>query len=722
MKARTHRLILPGVSAGVMLCSCAKMTDSTLPQEPPASHDGDAGLLAWLNEGARRGAVQDVHHGVTVADPYRLLEEESPTTRAWLAGQTARTESRLQPVLTADQRQRIDQLMSIGVISDVSQGGQSLFYLRRRADQDQAALMTTALSGEVQPRLLVDPTTLGQRVSIDWFFPSPDGTIVAVGLSRNGDERSTLHLLELPEGRFREGERIAHCKWTTLSWLRDGSGFYYSRYPREGEDNFDAQQQDTYYPRVFFHRLGTDPAQDELVYASPEPHDFPSPSVSDDDRYVVINVMRGWSRSDVYLIDRQEPGRLRAVSEGREALSHGLVRHGRLYVLTNEDHPRYHLLAVAPEQAEDRAAWREIIAESEATIESVGATSEQLVIYEQRNYSAQLRLTSFDGEARGQLTLPTNGSIESWTMQPNSEGVAYVFSSFFYPPTLFAGPAVAGALPQVDQIETDVDVDRYVVTQQEVTSADGTAINVFLVHRRGLQQDGSNGVLLYGYGGFNISLLPSFSRRALYWLEQGGIYAVANLRGGGELGEEWHQAGQLENKHRVFEDFEAAVRWLGTTWSRPDKIAIVGGSNGGLLVGATLTRCPETFGAAVAYVGLYDMLRYHLFPPAELWISEYGSAEDPDQFQYLRDYSPYHNIRQGVTYPPSLIETADHDSRVFWGHSAKFAARLQQASLDASDILFYLDQAVGHGAGTGRRDLVEQTQRLYAFLTQALAP
>jgi prolyl oligopeptidase len=302
-----------------------------------------------------------------------------------------------------------------------------------------------------------------------------------------------------------------------------------------------------------------------------------------------------------------------------------------------------------------------------------------------------------------------------------SNRVAFVFSSFFYPPTLFVADAASLGVEQVEQVRTDLDASAYVVTQATVNSADGTPVNVFLVHRRGAPLDGTNRVLLYGYGGFNISILPSFTRRPLYWLEQGGVYAVANLRGGGELGEAWHRAGQLENKHHVFEDFEAAIRWLSESgWSSPERIAILGGSNGGLLVGAMLTRCPDAFGAAVGYVGLYDMLRYHRFPPAELWVSEYGSAEDPEQFEFLRDYSPYHAIRSGMRYPAALIETADHDSRVFWGHSTKFAARLQEASTSPASVLFFMDRSVGHGAGTGLSDTVDQMVRMYAFLTWRL--
>lgn len=676
-----------------------------------------AGFLEWLNRGARAGAVTETIHGVEVEDPYRMLEESTPTTRAWIAGQTARTESLLEPFGTDERRARIDELMSIGVLGRPHVAGDRVFFQRREADQEQPVLMVRV--GDGAPRVLIDPTTLGERVAIDWFYPSPSGRLVAVGLSRNGDERSVLHTIDVDSGEeTREEERIPHCKWSTVSWLNDESGFYYTRYPREGEPNYDADEPDSYYPRVFFHQLGEDPASDELIYGCEDPQDFPSPSVSDDDRWLVINVMQGWSSSDVLLVDRQAEGSEPVeVSLGCDCLIDGAVRHGRLYLHTNEGHPRYRLMAVDPESAADREQWREIIPESEAILEGWGATEDRLVLYEMRDFAAHLRFASLDGEAQGELELPTEGSFAGLSVSRRSSQLAFVFSSFFYPPTLFTADATTREVRQLEQVETDLDIDAYEVTRASVESEDGTAINVFLVHRRGAERDGSNRVLLYGYGGFNVSILPAFSRRSLYWIEQGGVYAVANLRGGGELGEEWHQAGQLENKHHVFEDFEAVVRWLSTSnWSSPEHIAILGGSNGGLLVGATLNRCPEAFAAAVGYVGLYDMVRYHRFPPAELWTSEYGSAEDSEQFTYLHEYSPYHNVREGVAYPAALIETADHDSRVFWGHSAKFAARLQEASTRPQDVLFYMDRAVGHGAGTGRSDTVDQTLRMYSFL------
>jgi len=692
------------------------------PESPTADVAEDRALLARLNEGARAGAVTEEIHGRTVADPYRSLEEDSPETREWVDAQTDRTERLLAPHLDGAMRERIASLMSIGLLGKPEVAGDRTFYLRREADQEQLVLLVRD-GAEEEARVLVDPTREGERVAIDWFFPSPAGRYVAVGLSEQGDERSVLRVVDSASGEVLEGERIENCKWATVSWLPDEGAFYYTRYPREGEEGWDEDRPDTYFPRVFFHRLGTEPASDTLVYGAEEPDDFPWPSVSDDGRWLVVNVMRGWSRSDVYLLDREASGaELSTVQEGCDCLVSGSVRRGRLWLMSNEGHPRYRILSAAPEQAGDRETWQEVVPQSEATIDGFEVAGERPVVHELHGFASRLRVTTLEGEALGELPLPTNGSVAGIGASPASTRVSFIFSSFFFPPTLFAADVAAPGEPRVvEQIPAAIDVDGYVVRQETVPSEDGTGINVFLVHRRDAAGDGRNRVLLYGYGGFNISVLPSFSRRGLYWLERGGTYAVANLRGGGELGEEWHRDGMLENKEHVFEDFEAVVRWLSTSgWSSPERIAILGGSNGGLLVGATLVRCPEAFAAAVGYVGLYDMLRYDRFPPAELWVSEYGSARDPEQFSYLYRYSPYHNLTAGVAYPAAFIETADHDSRVHWGHSTKFAARLQEASTAPERVLFYMDRSVGHGAGTGRQDTIDQAVRLYAFLDRTV--
>jgi prolyl oligopeptidase len=337
------------------------------------------------------------------------------------------------------------------------------------------------------------------------------------------------------------------------------------------------------------------------------------------------------------------------------------------------------------------------------------------------NVASRVVVFGLDGQVAGDITLPTQGSVGGLSADPFDSEAVFVFSSFFVPPTTYRYDVATGVLTEVARVETDVDVSRFELEQVTVASGDGTPINVYMVHPRGITRDGTQPVLLTGYGGFNIPLMPTFTRNIIHWLEQGGTYAVANIRGGGEFGEAWHQAGMLANKQNVFDDFEAVIRWFSDSgYSNPSRIAINGGSNGGLLMGAMITQCPEAFQAAVADVGLYDMVRFTQFPPAEIWMAEYGDPSEAAAFEYLLAYSPYHNVTDGTAYPSVLITTAEQDTRVSWRHSTKFAARLQDSTSSDRPVLFYMSRTTGHGAGTGQTDLVREFVRMYTFLETEL--
>jgi prolyl oligopeptidase len=419
------------------------------------------------------------------------------------------------------------------------------------------------------------------------------------------------------------------------------------------------------------------------------------------------------------------PPALIGVVSGRDNLTAGAVVHGKLYLGTNIDAPKSRVVvADDPTQATDPTRWRTVIPEGAGNIENWTFVDRSTIAVQTiEDVQAKVRLyRASDGHPLGEVALPTRGELAGFAGDVGSPMLAFAFDSFFFPPTLFTITASAHTPVELDRVQSDVDTSAFELEQEHVASADGTSINVYLVHKRGLARDGNNPVLLTAYGGFNVSLYATFTRHVLYFLERGGVYAVANLRGGGENGETWHQAGNLLNKKHVFEDMEAVLRWLSTSGlSKPERIAITGGSNGGLLMGAMITRCPETFRAVASYVGLYDMVRYERFPPAEIWATEYGSAEDPAQLRYLLSYSPYHNVHDRTAYPAALIETADHDSRVYWGHSTKFAARLQQATSSDRPIYFYMVHDVGHGSGTRLTDLVSRYDRMYAFLEDQLA-
>jgi prolyl oligopeptidase len=699
-------------------------------------------VIVSLNRRAREaGATTDVLHGVEVSDPFRALETDSPITSEWIDVETARTAAAIAGWSNSAMAERLESLLRIGVVGAGDVAGDFAFLTRRDGDREQPALFVRELATGTE-RLLIDPLTYGERGALDWYFVSPRGRYIAFGISTNGDERSTLRVMETATGNLLP-DAIEHTKWSEVAWLHAENGFYYRRYPLPGEPDYDAEQEDAYHPRLFFHALGTDPASDPLVFSPAEGTDFPAADVSSDDRHVVVNVFRGWSASDVHVLDRGASARgrvsapdaahaLTPVITGVDQLFEGRVHEGRLYVMTNEGAPRYQIYsvptsAVAPSDPAARASWDVVVPESESTIEGWQFVGPRLVLHVLDDVRSRLLVRRLDGTEDGEIELPGRGAVSGFAADAERGRLLFGFSSYVHAPSVHlwtAGNARGRGrrLETLAEVEAPLDLSTLEITQERVPSADGTPINVYLVHRRDLPRDGNAPVLLSAYGGFNISLLPSFQRHPLYWVERGGIFAVANLRGGGEFGEAWHRAGNLGNKEHVFEDMEAVIRWFSSSgWSQPSRIAITGGSNGGLLMGAMITRCPDAFGAAASYVGLYDMVRYHLFPPAELWITEYGSSEDATQFGWLSGYSPYHRVREGVHYPSVLIETADHDTRVHWGHSTKFAARLQEASGEADPaIWFYRERDVGHGAGTPVSSMVQRYVRMYAFVEHAL--
>lgn len=705
------------------LAACGGTPPRPTPIPPPEDvPDPDAEIHA-LNARARQGGVAESIHGTRVEDPFRALERDDELTQSWIAAQNARTEAALPvaPSATA----RLAELMAIGAISDVMVGGDAIFFSRRDARSEQPILYVR--EGE-QTRALLDPASLGERAAIDWYYPSPDGSLLAFGASENGDEKSTLQILDVRNGEIRE-LRIPRTKWCNLAWLPDSRGFYYTRYPAPGDEGYDAEQEDHYFPRVFFHALGEDPEDDPRVFGGDRGTDFPAPDVSADGRWLVVNLHRGWSESDVHVFDRGPRGTrnvpterqpMKPVIVGATSLTTGTVDDGVLYLRTNDGAPRSRLMTTDPRHPSPTAQWRELVPERAAPLEHWALFEGGIAAHYIDDIRSKLVLFDREGNELREVVLPARGAIHGLASTADGDTIAFGFEGYLQPPSLLRFDGAQGAVEEVERVETDIPFARYETRQVRVASADGTEVPVTLLQRRDLEPRGDAPVLLYGYGGFNISLLPAFSRTAIYWLERGGVYAVANTRGGGELGEDWHRAGMLEQKRHVFEDFEAVISWLSESGlSRPDRIALTGGSNGGLLMGAMITRVPERFAAAAAYVGLYDMVRYHRFPPAELWVSEYGSADDADQFPFLFAYSPYHHVERGTAYPAVLIESADHDSRVHWAHSTKFAAALQEATSADAPVLFYLEREQGH-SGARRSDQVARYGRMFTFFEERL--
>jgi prolyl oligopeptidase len=672
---------------------------------------------------APREEVVDVWHGERVVDPYRWLENtESERTRAWTDAQNARTRAVLDALpqrrLFAD---RLRDLLAVGLLDTPRPIAGHIFHTRRTGTQRQAILyVRDALDGK--DRALVDPNELDGAglVTIDWYFPSHDARYVAYGLSRGGDEMSTLHVIEVATGR-ELSERIPHTQRSTVAWA--GDGFYYAANPAPGSV---APGDEHYHRRVRFHRLGDDPARDETVFGEGRPkEDIVWARTSPDGRWVLFHAFKGWTRSDLYLLDRRAPELgLRVVTEGEEGISEGFPRDDAIWIRTDLDAPNYRVVR-ADLDAPERARWRTIVPESEHTLEAFHLTRDHVAAVTLARATSRVDLWTKEGRHDREIALPGVGMVELVSGDHAGDLVGFIYQSFTVPPIAFTANARGGAVRELVRLAAPAgfDTDKVVVEQTSYASKDGTDVSMFLVHRGDVVPSGSVPTVLNGYGGFNISRTPQYIAGAAAWVEAGGLFALPNLRGGGEYGERWHRGGMLERKQNVFDDFHAAAEVLvARGWTRPERIGVTGGSNGGLLTGAALTQRPELFGAVYCAVPLLDMLRYQNFLIARFWIAEYGSAEDAEQYRWLRAYSPYHHVRAGIRYPAVLFTTAVGDSRVDPMHARKMAALLQAQSAEDPEatVLLRVDRDAGHGIGKPLEKQVDDLADQYSFLAWRL--
>jgi prolyl oligopeptidase len=665
---------------------------------------------------ASGGDEVETLHGESIPDPYRWLEQgDDPRTQAWTASQNALTESLLAAVpARARLRARLDELLSIGALSTPEPVAGRYFYQRRDGRQNQPVLYVRE-GRDGEDRVLIDPNQLDAQgtTALDWFYPSEDGRLLAYGLSENGSEQSLLHVLEVDSGAPLP-DRIPRTRSADLAWLPDGSGFYYTRYPAGGEV---PEGEEHYHRSVFFHRLGTDSSGDPLIFRPAEKEHWPGVGLSPDGRWLVIGVARTFDQTDLYLQDLVAGTPPVPVAKDVAATFDGEVVRGRLYLRTNLDAPTYRLYVVEPERPA-REGWREIVPpRTDAVLDGFRIAGSTLALSYLERAASRLRLADLEGNGVREVALPTIGSLFGLSGEWDGDELYYGFTSYTVPPTVYRLALPAGTTELWRRVDADLDPSRYEVRQVGYPSRDGTEVTMFVVHRSGLPRDGANPVYLSGYGGFNISMTPAFSRSLLLWLERGGVVAIPNIRGGGEYGEAWHQGGMLGHKQNSFDDFIAAAEWLiRERYTNPERLAAAGGSNGGLLMGAVLTQRPELFGAVVIQVPLLDMLRYHRFLIARLWIPEYGSAEDPEQFRWLRAYSPYHHVRDGVRYPAVLLATAESDTRVDPMHARKMAARLQAATSSDRPVLLRLEARAGHGAGKPLNKVLDELTDTWTFV------
>ena len=662
----------------------------------------------------------DILHGEPVSDPYRWLEEgDAPAVREWTDRQNRRTEQYLAGIPErAGIRRRLEQLLSIGSLGvPTPVRGRYLYQLREGSQNQPVLYVRDGVGGP--DRVALDPNALNPdgTTALDWYYPSEDGRRLAYGLSQDGSERSVLHVLDL-DTLEPLPDRIPDTRAADLAWLPDGGGFYYTRYPAEGTVPPGDEQ---YHRAIYRHRLGDDPASDALVFQPELKEHWPGVSLSPDGRWLLISVSRTFDETDLYLQDLAGGGPLVAVVRDVPALFEGQVVRDRLYVRTNVGGPTCGLY-VADAATPERATWRTIVApRPDAVLEGVSVTRAHLALNYLERASSRLVITGLDGSSPRDIPLPAIGSVYGIGSEPDGGELFYGFSSYGVPPSVFRLDLAAGGQTLWRQVSADVDPARFEVRQVTCPSRDGTPVTMFVVAPRGIALDGRNPTYLTGYGGFNISMTPAFSRSLLLWLDAGGILAVPNLRGGGEYGERWHQGGMLASKQNTFDDCIAAAEWLiRERYTSPARLAVAGGSNGGLLAGAVLTQRPELFRAVIIQVPLLDMLRYHHFLLAQLWVPEYGSAEDPEQYRWLRAYSPYHHVRDGVAYPAVLLATAEQDSRVDPMHARKMAARLQAATSSDRPVLLRLEARAGHGAGKPLAKLVDELTDSWSFVFHEL--
>ena len=678
----------------------------------------------------------DDYFGVQVADPYRWLEDlDGEETAAWVAAQNEVAEPFLAslPGRTAIE-DRLREIWNYERWSTPGKRGERYFYSHNDGLQDQSVVYVAESmdqEGDEPPgRVLLDPNTWSEdaTVALAGMTPSRDGRYVAYAQSDGGSDWRKWKVRDVENGED-TGDLIDFTKFTSISWMSDNSGFFYSRYPPREDDP--TRGDGSKAVSVYFHALGTDQAEDRLVFSQPEhPRRNPYASVSEDGEYLLVNLQEGYLENAVHYRKIDEPDQaIRPLLDQWDALYGYIVNIGSVFLFeTNKDAPRNRIVAVDVDEEgkPGNPTLHEVLPESEDTLSYVSAVGGKLVLNYLHDARTVVRLAEPNGAKpatpAGEVKLPGIGTAGGFGGLWEDTETFYSYSSFGAPSQIHRYDVATGESTLIRRPAIDADLDGYETEQVFYESRDGTRIPMFITYRAGIEKNGDNPTLLYGYGGFNISLTPGFSSSRLAWLEMGGMLAIPNLRGGGEYGREWHLAGTKQDKQNVFDDFIAAAEWLiAEGYTSAGRIAIQGGSNGGLLVGATLNQRPDLFGAALPAVGVLDMLRYHL-PSANArnWSTDYGLSENEEEFRAQHAYSPLHNVRDSECYPPTLVTTADHDDRVVPWHSFKYAAEMQRAQGCDSPVLIRVETRAGHGAGKPTWMQIEDVADQWAFAAWAL--
>ena len=666
----------------------------------------------------------DSYHGKTIADPYRWLEDpHSDETKAWVAAQNQVTFGYLEQIPARETlKQRLTQLWNYEKFGTPFRKGDRYFYFKNDGLQNQSILYTLP-SLEAEPQVLLDPNQLSAdgTIALAGLAISEDAKLMAYGLSTAGSDWNEWKVRDVETGEDLP-DRIQWVKFSGADWTLDGEGFFYSRYD---EPNQATQLEDiNYYQKLYYHRLGTVQAEDILIYDRPDQKEWGfGGSVTEDGRYLIISVWKGTdSKNLVFYKDLTAPDSPVVELIDRFEASYSFIDNegSTFWIQTDLDAPRRRVVAIDLSQP-DKSHWREVIPQAPETLQGVGLLNHQFVASYLKDAHTQVKIFDLEGRFDREVELPGLGSAGGFGGKRDDTETFYSFTSFTVPTTIYRYSMATGESSVFRQPTVDFDPTGYETQQVFYTSKDGVSVPMFIVHKKGIVLDGTNPTYLYGYGGFNISLTPAFATSNLAWLELGGVYVMANLRGGGEYGEDWHQAGMKQLKQTVFNDFIAAAEWLiAEGYTSPAKLAIAGGSNGGLLVGACMTQRPDLFGAALPAVGVMDMLRFHKFTIGWAWTAEYGSPDNPEEFAAIYAYSPLHNLKAGTAYPATMITTADHDDRVVPAHSFKFAAALQAAHSGDAPVLIRIETKAGHGAGKPTAKVIEEASDRWAFLVRVL--
>jgi prolyl oligopeptidase len=695
----------------LLLCAIATTPASTAP-------------ASLIYPSTRKVEQTDDYNGIKVADPYRWLEDDnSAETKAWVEAQNKVTFGYLEQIPQRKAlKENLTRLWNFERYGIPRKEGNRYFYSKNDGLQNQSVLYwVDNLSGT--PRLLLDPNKLAAdgTAALSGEAVSEDGKLLAYGVATAGSDWQEWKVRDVSTGEDLKDE-IKWVKFSGASWTKDGKGFFYSRYdePKPGEQLKGVN----YFHKLYFHRLGSPQSGDVLIYERPDQKEWGfGGGVTDDGRYLVISVSQGTDRRNrVFYKDLQKPeSKVVELLNDFDAEYDFIDNDGPLFWFrTDLQAPRGRVIAIDISKP-DRANWKEIIPHAAETLRGVSMVNDQFIANYLKDARSQVKIFSRTGSFVRELELPGIGSAGGFGGKRSDTETFYSFTSFTTPGTIYRYDLKTGVSTVFRQPKVDFDPAQFETKQIFYQSKDGTTVPMFITHKKGLRLDGNNPTLLYAYGGFKISITPSFSVSSLVWLQMGGVYAVPNLRGGGEYGEDWHQAGMKLKKQNVFDDFIAAAEWLiANKYTSKEKLAISGGSNGGLLVGACLTQRPDLYGAALPAVGVMDMLRFNKFTIGWAWMSDYGSPENPDEFKALHAYSPLHHLKPGQKYPPTLITTADHDDRVVPAHSFKFAARLQECQGGDKPALIRIETRAGHGAGKPTAKQIEEAADKLAFLVRAL--